>query len=157
MLEPHTREQIELGQDVAEQLRSGGSDSSSAIRGAIDALISRDNSWKEAHRGRMAGIGKRPGVWGTLTAGGGAAMSERDAWNEAKARNHQRAVDVLQGVINDPSIHPLQRAELMFRAAGYLYRVDQSRAAAFYQKAFHINSSLPRPTEIADKKYSRIR
>lgn len=156
-LEAHTREQIELGQDVAEQLREQTGASTNAIRSAIDALVSRDAGWKEAHRLRMADVEKNGRSQAGLTVIERAALAERQAWVEAKARNHQGAVSILQEVRRDPAIHPLQKAELMFRAASYLHRVDPAQAAGLYQSAFQENSALPRPMEIADKKYTRIK
>lgn len=156
-LEPHTTAQIELGQDVAGDLKGHDDDSAVAIRSAIDALVSRQSDWKDAHRERIAAVGKNARTGSDLTIGERAAIAERQAWKEAKARNHQRAFDLLQAAVDDPKLHQLQRAELMFRAAGYLYMVDKARAAALYQSAFHSNSLLPRPAETTDKRYGRIR
>jgi hypothetical protein len=156
-LEAHTREQIELGRDLAEQLKEQTGTSTNAIRLAIDTLVSRDPGWKEAHRLRMADVERSGRLEGGLTAIERAALAERQAWIEAKARNHQRAVAILQEARRDSAIHPLQKAELMFRAAGYLHRVDPAQAAGLYQSAFQENSALPRPMEIADRKYTRIK
>ncbi|HMN44675.1 MAG TPA: DEAD/DEAH box helicase family protein [Povalibacter sp.] len=155
-LEPHTREQIELGQDVAEQLREDTGKSEDGIRSAISTLVKRDPTWKEAHRERMAGIEKGTRAAGGLTVLERAALAEREAWIDAKARNHQRAVDVIRAPTNDEALHPIQRAELMLRAAGYLYRVNPAQAAGLYRSAFQLNSALPRPMELADKRYARI-
>lgn len=157
VLETHTRAQIELGIDLAEDLSSTSGNSATAIRSAIHSLIARDNVWKEAHRERVAAAGSSARTGEALTLGERAAVAERAAWREAKARNHQGAVDALQQIVNDQSLHPYQRAELIVRAAAYLYRVDQARAATFYQSAFQANSSLPRPAEMPDKRYSHIR
>lgn len=157
VLEAHTRAQIELGIDLAQDLASTEGDSTTAIRSAIQALISRDNNWKEAHRQRVAAAGASVRTGTALTLAERAAVAERGAWLLAKANNHQGAADAIQDIVNDQALHPFQRAELIVRASGYLYRVDTARAAAFYQSAFHANSALPRPTEIPDKKYSRIR
>lgn len=156
VLEPHTRAQIELGIDLAETLKDSSGGALAAIRQAIQSLISRDNDWKEAHRQRVidAGGSARSGM--NLTLSERAAVAERSAWQKAKARNHQGAANALQPIINDQDLHQYQRAELIVRAASYLYRVDTARAAAFYQSAFQANTSLPRPAEIPDRQYSRI-
>lgn len=156
-LESHTREQIELGKDLADYLKRQTGHSTNAVRSAIDALISRESSWKEAHRDRMAGLARSSRPGSSLTILESAALAERQAWIEAKARNHQRAVAILQHPIGNTSLHSLQRAELMFRAAAYLHRVDPSRAASLYQAAFQLNSLLPRPLELVDKKYAKVR
>jgi len=156
-LESHTREQIELGQDVADQLKASGNDSVTAIRSAIGALIDRDSSWKEAHRQRMAAVAKRDRTDKDLNPAERASVAERTAWISAKARNHQNAFSVIQNALDSLSLHPLQRAELMFRAAAYLHRVDPARATQLYQSAFQLNSALPRPAEALDKRYSRIK
>jgi hypothetical protein len=157
VLEAHTRAQIELGIALAEDLANDQGDTTAAIRSAIHALISRDNGWKEAHRERVAAAGNSMRTGTALTLGERAAVAERDAWQQAKARNHQGAADTIQQIVNDKTLHPYQRAELIVRASGYLYRVDTARAATFYQTAFQANSSLPRPAEMPDKKYGRIR
>ena len=156
-LEAHTREQVELGQDLAAQLKENTGSSYTAIQEAIKALISREDGWKEAHRLRMSGVAKAARANCGLTVMEGSAMAERLAWLEAKARNHLKAIEVLEGAINEPTLHSAQRAELLVRAAGYAYRVDPGRALLLYQSAFHANSLLPRPVEVVDRKFLQIK
>lgn len=156
-LEPHTREQVELGQDLAGQLKENTGSSIKALQEAIRALIGREESWKEAHRERMASVAKAGRPSGGLTVMERAAKAERAAWLEAKARNHQRAIDFLQQAIDEPELHSAQRAELLVRAAGYAGRVDQARALALYQSAFHANSLLPRPVEGVDRRLQQLK
>jgi tetratricopeptide (TPR) repeat protein len=156
-LEAHTREQIELGQDLATQLKQNTGTSLKAIQEAIKALIAREDSWKEAHRERMAGVAKSTRPGGDLTVTERSARAERVAWLEAKARNHQKAIEVLEQAINEPTLHSAQRAELLVRAAGYAHRVDPARALSLYQSAFHLNSLLPRPVEVVDRKLQQIK
>lgn len=156
-LEAHTREQIELGQQLAEQLRTHAAGSAEAIRTAVDALIHRDSGWKDAHRDRMANIGRTVRSGTELTLLERAALSERQAWQEAKGRNYQGAVDILKRVLAEQALHPLQRAELLFRAAGYLHRMHPASAMDLYQQAFQINNILPRPPEVPERRYTHIR
>lgn len=156
-LEAHTREQVELGQDLAAQLKENTGSSLKAIQEAIKALISREDSWKEAHRERMSAVAKPTRTSGDLTVMERSARAERGAWLEAKARNHQKAIEVLEQAINEPNLHSAQRAELLVRAAGYALRVDPARALSLYQSAFHANSLLPRPVEVVDRKFQQIK
>lgn len=156
-LEAHTREQVELGQDLAVQLKENTGSSLRAIQEAIEALIGREDSWKEAHRERMSAVAKSTRTSGDLTVMERSARAERIAWLEAKARNHQKAIEVLEQAINEPALHSAQRAELLVRAAGYAQRVDPARALSLYQSAFQANSVLPRPVEVVDRKLQQIK
>lgn len=155
LMEPHTREQIELGKDVADQLKGSGS-SIEAIKHAVTALLDRDQEWKDAHRERVSAVVKSirtPGL--TLTEQ--ASIAERRAWLAAKARNHQQATSALQEIIDKPGLHEVQKAELLVRMAGYLAHFDQARATGLYRVAFEINSQLPRPPQLPDKKYVQLK
>lgn len=157
LLESHTREQIDLGKALAEQLKQGGADSAKAIASAVDALLERDEGWKEAHRERIAAIPRGTRAGAGLTISEMAAVAEREAWLLAKSRNHQGAVAVLQTAADEPAQHPVQRAELLFRMAGFMHQFDSGKAAALYRGAFQINSLLPRPIQLPDRRYSRVR
>lgn len=157
LLEGHTREQIELGIDLANQLKDGaGTNGLGAIHDAIEALLSRDEDWKKSHRERVAAVVRQPRAGVDLTQAEKAALAERQAWGAAKSRNHQGAVAALQAVINAGDLHPLQRAELVVRKASFMHHFDPGTAAAGYRSAFELNSLLPRPGQLPDKSYSRI-
>ena len=155
LMEPHTKEQIELGKDVADQLKEGGS-SLAAISHAVTTLLDRDPEWKDAHRERVGSVAKSPRQPG-LTITERAAIAERRAWLAAKARNHQQATSALQETLDKPGLHEVQRAELLVRMAGYSAHFDQARAAGLYRVAFEINSQLPRPPQLPDKKYVQLK
>jgi hypothetical protein len=156
LLEPHTQEQIDLGKTLAEQL-SGDGNTIDAIRAAISALLSRDEGWKDAHRERIASVQRVVRGSSDLTLNERAAVAERAAWMSAKSRNNQAAMTELQGIIGDVDLHPKQKAELSARMAGYIQHFDPARAAAVYRGAFELNNMLPRPPQMPDKKYLRIR
>lgn len=157
MLESHTREQMDLGKDLADQLTEAGKGGLKPIGSAIDALLERDEGWKEAHRERLAAVPRETRAGADLTTAERAAIAERDAWLEVKARNHQGAVARLQGVVDAGGLHPIQKAELMFRMASFMHQFDAGRAAALYRSAFQINSVLPRPVQLPDRRYTRVR
>jgi len=157
MLEPYTREQIELGRDVADQIRASGSASVAAIEAAIRALLDRDESWKDAHRERMQTVQRSTRSRKGLTVNEAAAKAERLAWEQAKANNFQGAVVTLQEVIDNKDLHEVQRAELLARAAGYMNRYDTGRATTAYRSAFSKNSLLPRPPQLPDRRYTKAR
>jgi len=155
LLEANSREQIELGKELAETLKQGG-DPRGAVASALDALLNRDEEWKEAHRERIAGARRIVRQPGELTLNEEIASSERDAWLKAKARNHQGAMTVLQGQADKAGLHPRQKSELLYRQATYANGVDSAKALEIFRVAFQINSDFPRPVELADKKYARV-
>lgn len=155
LMEPHTREQIELGKDIADQLKEGAS-SIDAIATAVTTLLDRDQDWKDAHRERVGGAAKSirsPGL--TITEQ--AAVAERRSWLAAKARNHQQATSLLQEILDKQGLHDAQRAELLVRMAGYAAHFDQARAGQLYRVAFEINSQMARPPQLPDKKYVQLK
>jgi hypothetical protein len=156
MLEPHTREQIELGKDLADALKGARGSSLDAVRSAIDGLLSRDADWKNTHRDRLAATRtvRRPT---DLTLNERAATAEREAWLQAKARNYQAAVNALRPYADEGPLHPVQRAETLFRMANYMHHVDPAQAQALHRAAFELNNLLPRPLQLPDKKYGRVR
>jgi hypothetical protein len=157
LFESHTREQIELGKDLAEQLKKDGRAPMEAIRYAIDALLRRDEQWKTAHRDRMEGVTKTARSAAGMTVGEHAALAEREAWELAKARNYQGATSTLQRLVDMPDLHPIQRAELLYRMASYANWFDPAAALAMYRSAFQINPQFPRPVQLPDRRYSKVR
>jgi len=157
LLEPHTREQIDLGKDIADQLKHAEEQSNVGISRALELLLNRDEEWKEAHRERVSTVARTPRAGSGLTVNEKGASAERQAWIYAKARNHQAAVATIQKAVDEKDLHDIQRAELIFRMAGYMYHFDQAKAATLYRGAFQINSLLPRPPQMPDRKYAQIR
>jgi type III restriction/modification enzyme restriction subunit/RAD3-like DEAD/DEAH box helicase len=157
MLESHTREQIDLGKDLADQMRGDSGDGLKAITNAVEALLDRNEQWKEVHRERLAAVPRETRAGADLTQAERAAIAEREAWLQAKARNNQGAVGRLQAILDAGGLHQIQRAELMFRMAAFMHQFDAGRAATLYRGAFQINSLLPRPMQLPDRRYSRVR
>ncbi|QYF93057.1 DEAD/DEAH box helicase family protein [Massilia sp. PAMC28688] len=155
LMEPHTREQIELGKDIADQLKEGGS-SIDAIAMAVTSLLDREQDWKDAHRERVGAVAKSIRIPG-LTITEQAAVAERRSWLAAKARNHQQATSALQEILDKQGLHDAQRAELLVRMAGYAAHFDQARAGSLYRVAFEINSQMARPPQLPDKKYVQLK
>ncbi|WP_240072650.1 DEAD/DEAH box helicase [Cupriavidus taiwanensis] len=152
LLEGNTREQIELGKELAGDLKEEG-DSLAAVSAAVDSLLRRDEDWKEAHRERMAAVHRIVRQPGMLTIGEQIAAAERLAWSSAKARNHQAAASQLESCTNSVKLDDTQTAEMLYRRAAYLYGVDSGNSLAIFRKAFQINNVFPRPVELPDKKY----
>ncbi len=157
LLENHTREQIDLGKDLADQIRGAAGNSAEAIKIAIAALLERDEGWKEAYRERITSIVKEIRTGTGLTPNEKSSYAERTAWIQSKSRNHQGASSTLQNVIDQKGIHPIQKAELIFRMASYMNHFEPAQAATLYRGAFQINSILPRPAQMPDRKYLRVR
>ncbi|KVP97370.1 hypothetical protein WJ97_10125 [Burkholderia ubonensis] len=155
LLEANSREQIELGKELADDLSNGG-DPKDGITSAITALLDRDEAWKDAHRDRMSAVRRIVRAAGQLTLNEQVAIAERDAWGKAKARNHQAAMSALQPMCDHREVHERQRAELLYRQAGFASGIDAAKALEIYRVAFQINSDFPRPVELPDKKYKKV-
>jgi tetratricopeptide (TPR) repeat protein len=154
MFENHTREQIDLGKTLADQLKSGGGSAMAALRDAVDALINRDEGWKAAHRERMDGAARTTRSGSDLTATEKVALGERQGWLLAKAGNSQGAFQTTQALIDGLDLHATQRAELLYRMGAYINAFDPARALEMYRAAFRLNSNFPRPLQLPDRRYS---
>lgn len=153
LLDSATREQISLGLELSDNMRGAG-DAKDALREATRALLSRNQDWKDAYRERMQSVVREVRVAGALTPDEVAASIERQAWASAKSRNFQAAVGFMQKASEVEGIDILQKAELSVRMAGYLNHFDSAKALSVYRYAFGLNSSLPRPAELPERKYA---
>jgi hypothetical protein len=152
LLDASAREQISLGLALSDNLRVG-KDSLSSLSDAIKALLERSAEWKEAYRERMQSVAREVRAAGQLTHDEVAASIERQAWNSAKSRNFQAAVGLMQRAVEVESLEKLQKAELSLRMAAYLNKFDPAKSLSVYRYAFGLNSSLPRPAELPERKY----
>lgn len=155
LFEPDTRAQMELGADIAGQLAAAGNPLQ-GIRDAIGMLLARDADWKREHRERLSAAERIHGFSGIAASMAGVANSERLAWLKAKARNFQNAAEILQRAADSRQLHDSTRAELLARQAAYTNEFDPGRALEIYRAAFQLNSSLPRPIQLQDRRYGRI-
>jgi Helicase C-terminal domain/Type III restriction enzyme, res subunit len=154
MLEERTRLQVDLGKELAKRI---GSDKSIAtvINEMTQALLGRNESWKDAHRTRVKG-GAKQARSKALNHFESVAAAARSAWIQAKARNFQAAVAVLREGSNDVNLHKVQKAEIIYWVATYLHQFDPSGAALAYQSVFTLNSHFPRPEKVVDRKFLRL-
>ncbi|MBU6257646.1 MAG: DEAD/DEAH box helicase family protein [Burkholderiales bacterium] len=154
ILEGRTRAQVDLGKDLANM--KPGESLPVVLNGLVNALLGRDEGWKEAHRTKVKAAPKYTRALGTLTVYERVAEAERNAWLSAKARNFQGAVTLLRDAANLGGVHPVQKAELLYRIAWYLHQFDPAAAVPAYRSAFEINSNFPRPDQAVDKRFSRL-
>lgn len=154
LLETRTLVQVDLGKDLVKL--APGQPLPSAISDMVQALLTRNEEWKEAHRNRVKGAAKISRQGTGLTIHERIADAIRKSWKLAKARNFQGAVPILREAANLAALHEVQKAELLNRVAGYLHHVDTSGAADAYRAAFEINPDFPRPEKLADKKFVRL-
>lgn len=154
LLEPRTRVQVDLGKDLVKL--TPGTTLPTAVHGMVQAILSRNEQWKEAHRARLREAEKSVRQGNELTVHETIALAGRSSWKLAKGRNFQAAVPVLREATNAPHLHPVQRGELLYKIAAYLHQIDPSSAADAYRAAFEINSDFPRPDKVADKKFARL-
>ncbi|SDU37954.1 DEAD/DEAH box helicase family protein [Geopseudomonas guangdongensis] len=154
LLESRTLVQVDLGRDLTKL--TPGTTLPAALKGMVQALIGRDNGWKDTHRKRVKAAQRVTRQGGVLTVHELLATAVRSSWVFAKARNFQAAVPILREAINNPNIHKVQKAELLYRIASYLHQFDSTASADAYRAAFNINSDFPRPQKIADKKFAKL-
>lgn len=154
LLEDRTRLQVDLGRELATKAGTGGKPIATIITEMSNALLSRNEAWKDAHRTRVKVDNKQPRST-KLTPYENAALAMRGAWALAKAKNFQEAVSKLREASNDP-LHPVQKAELLYWVATYLHQFDPAQASDAYKAVFSINTRFPRPDQVADRKFSRL-
>lgn len=154
LLESRTRVQVDLGKDLVKL--TPGTTLPTAIQGMVQAILSRNEQWKEAHRARVREAEKTVRQGNEITVHEAIALAARLSWKSAKGRNFQAAVPVLREACNTPGLHPVQRGELLYKIAANLHQFDPAAAADAYRAAFEINSDFPRPDKVADKKFVRM-
>ena len=155
LLESHTREQIDLGKALADQIKAVSKKPTDAIIEAINALLDRNEEWKEAYRERMSSVVQYKRASNQLTEAEKIAIAERKAWINSKARNHHASASIFQAAIDSLQLHDSQKADLMQKMASSLFHFEKSKAAMVYRAAFNLNSLLPRPPQMPDRKYSK--
>jgi hypothetical protein len=109
LLEGRTQVQVELGKELAKI--APGQALTDVINGMVKGLMSRDPSWKDAHRTRVAAAPRTTRQGSGLTVQERVAVALREAFRLAKARNFQGAIPVLREASNDAQLHPKQKAE----------------------------------------------
>jgi hypothetical protein len=154
LMEARTRVQVDLGKELAKL--SPGQAVSEVIPGMVQALLTRNEGWKDAHRARVKEAERVTRQGAGLTVHESVAVSLRSSWELAKARNFQGAVPLLRAAADDDRLHRTQKAELLYKMAGYLHYIDVGGAAEAYRAVFGINSDFPRPEQVVDKRFSRL-
>lgn len=154
LFEERTRLQVDLGRDLAIKSGKDGKPISAVIAEMARALLLRNDGWREAYRSRVI-VDHKQGRSETLTAYEDAALALRDAWNFAKAKNFQGAVTRLREASN-VSLHPIQKAELLYWVSTYLHQFDPAQASDAYKSVFNANFKFPRPEKMVNRKYTRL-
>jgi len=154
LLEDRTHLQVDLGRDLASKAGQGGKPIGAIIVEMTNALLSRNEGWKDAHRTRVKSQGRRPRAT-ELTVYETAALAMREAWNMAKARNFQGAVMRLREAA-DASQNKIQKAEILYWVGTYLNQFDPAQASETYKAVFDENTRFPRPEQVANRKFARL-
>lgn len=154
LLEARTRVQVELGKELAKQT-GDGKPIATIVSEMAQALLHRNEGWKDAHRVRVKAVPRMPRLTG-LTAFEEAAVASRAAWEDAKARNFQSAVAKLREASNIGELHKIQKAEIIYLVSSYLHQFDPGAAADAYRAVFSMNVHFPRPEKVADKKFVKM-
>ncbi len=153
LFETRTQVQIELGKELAKM--APGMALPSVVLNMVESLLGRDEGWKEAHRTRVRGVAPKKREVDGLTVYERTAAALRAAWNSAKARNFQAAVETLRFAANDVQLHAIQKAEILYKVAAYLHKFDPAGAMDAYRSVFQINSDFPRPEQSVDRRFGR--
>lgn len=154
LLEDRTRLQVDLGRELASKAGVGEKPIATIIAEMANALLSRYDGWKDAHRARVKVQGRQPRST-NLTAYEAAALALRDGWGMAKAKNFPGAVTRLREAANGP-LHQIQKAEMLYWVATYLHQFDPAQASNVYKAVFAANTKFPRPELVADRKFTRL-
>lgn len=154
LLEERTRQQVELGRELACMPDHAGKSIGVVIQDLAQALLARNEGWKHAHMTRVK-VGGKQARDTTLTAYEAAALAMRDAWNMAKAKNFHGGVTRLRDASNAP-LHSIQKAELLYWVAAYQHQFDAGQASEVYKAVFALNTKFPRPQQVADRKFGRM-
>ncbi|CAB3887365.1 hypothetical protein LMG26684_03906 [Achromobacter mucicolens] len=154
LLEERTRLQVELGRDLASMPDHASKSIGGVIQDLAQALLSRNDGWKQAHNIRVK-VGVKVPRSTALTPHEASALSMRDAWGLAKAKNFQGAVNRLRDATNMQN-HSVPKAELLYWIAAYQHQFDPGHAAEVYKTAFGLNTKFPRPQHLPDRKFARV-
>jgi hypothetical protein len=155
LLEDRTRLQVEIGREVAQKV-GGSRPIGAVIADMAQALLTRNDGWKEAHRARVRVLpGKQPRA-NILTPLESASVAMRETWGTAKAKNYQAAVTRLREAVNILQLDPIQKAELMYWVAAYLNQFNPAQASDAYKAVFAANTKFPRPEKVADRKFAHL-
>lgn len=154
LMEGRTLVQVELGRELSKM--KPGQPVGEVLAGMIQGLLARNEGWKEAHRAHVKSAPDTKRVNPQLTAHERLAVAYRTAWMGAKSRNFQAAVQTLRESSNDPTLHTVQKAELLYRTASYLHQFDPGSATEAYRSVFQMNSDFPRPEMTVDRKFARV-
>lgn len=155
LLEERTLRQVELGQELARLPDHAGKSIGVVIQDLAQALLERNDGWRNAHKVRVAVTDKQVRSM-ELTPYEAGALAMREAWNMAKAKNSQGAVACLRDVTNASLLHPIQRAELLYWVAVYQQQFDPGQAADVYKAVFGLNTKFSRPLQTPDKRFARM-
>ncbi|WP_416760786.1 DEAD/DEAH box helicase [Roseateles sp. So40a] len=153
LMEARTRVQVDLGKDLTKL--APGQDIADVVPGMVQALLSRNEGWKDAHRTRVKDAARVTRTGQGLTAHESLAAVMREGWELAKARSFPAAVNLLRTAANGLPIHPAQKAEVLYRMASYLNHIDVTAAADAFRAVFSLNSDFPRPAQFVPKKFAR--
>jgi hypothetical protein len=154
LLEGRTRVQVDLGKELSKM--GPGKSISDVIWGMVAGLLNRNEGWKDAHRARVKEAPLTTRTSASLTTHEKVAIANREAWKYAKSRNFQAAVSVLREAANDKALHPIQKAEILYRVATYLHQFEPGTAVDAYRAVFDMNSNFPRPEKVADRKFTKM-
>ncbi len=155
LLEERTRLQVELGRELARLPDHADKSIGVVVQDLSKALLDRNEDWRHAHKMRVTVVEKqvRDKV---MTPYEASALAMREAWSMAKAKNSQGAVARLRDAANVESLHPIQKAELLYWVAAYQHQFDAGKAAEVYKATFDINTRFPRPQQTPDKRFARL-
>lgn len=148
-LSKEAQKQIEIGEEVAELLKTG-TQPLNDIEKVIDQCIQRDKDWRDLYNLRMSKIDQNPVNKEFI----GNIVIERNAEKCFQKSQPEKAVSYINQLIEVFKNAPKELGWYLQLKAQYQYSIDQTKGMDIQIKAFETNSKVFRPP--SGVRYSKI-
>lgn len=150
-LSNEVQQQIKIGEELTDELKKQGS-ALNAIEELIENVLNRDQGWKDYYKKEMSNIGIKPVNTDYIRR----IEQERDAELFYQNGQSQKAISIVQDIINNINNDEAEKGWYSQLKAIYDYSVDRQKSLEIQLTAFNANSRLSRPPDgIQYKKLSR--
>jgi hypothetical protein len=148
-LSVEAQKQIEIGEEVAELLKTG-TQSLSDIEKVIDQCIQRDKDWRDLYNSRMSKIDQNPINREFIDHN----VIERNAEKCFQKSQPERAIAFVNQLVEISKNSPKELGWYLQLKAQYQYSIDPTKGMDIQIKAFETNSKVFRPP--SGIRYSKI-
>lgn len=153
---PQTRQQISIGKEIVEMSREdiqSGQQEFSIIEDLIKQAIFDRDVWKSFYSQQMSGLKDSESetkIYDILTI-------EREAEKALNSRSHERASELIQGLLDHRQLENTERGWYLQILARYQYYISKVRSMELQKAAFTSNNQLLCPRDgLTYKKIGRI-